>query len=937
MKISQKSEVRSQKSLLPCSLALLLSCSLLFAGDYGRIKGRVIDSETKVAVAGAAVEVEGTDYGATTEENGEYLIPAVPGGVQALTVSAMGYEPRRTSNVLVIVDQTISINFEVQSTTIMINKPVEAVATPTIVATQTASQHTFTTAQFDKIPVTSLAQIVSLQAGVVNEPSRGMHMRGGRPDEIAYYVDGVTTNDPQYGYQAARVNPDATAEVVVISGGFDAEYGEAMSGIVQVITKEGKEKPAGRIRYTTDEFMPGGLNYGYNQIEGSIGSSFKMGKQRLGFFVSPELRFIGDYNPRRYKLPHQNRNDYKLTGKVNYGLSGMKFTASGFLSREQFELQPNTPDDENNLGFKYNLDHYLSERSRLRTGDLSLDHMLASNLFYSVHLGYFYDQRTRAVRDLTREATERDYNKRFWEDYIFKAEDSVLARDSVIYDLRRFYDQQRNDVTLNPYGVNRLFYGVGDYRVFLTHWSQVVTLKGDLTYNVHKTHELKTGFEARLNDLARRYNSLPSDPNPFVDAFEYKPLNVAVYVQDRMDFEDLVLRPGLRLDYLDPEAYKKANPASVEDTSTVRAMPKYKLSPRLGVSFPITERSKFRFSYGQFFQTPAYQFLYDNISTDAFLRGNNIIGNPDLQAQQTVAYELGVETELSRLFSLDFTAYYKDIYNLLGVRYQSALPIGYFPYENKEYGNVRGFEIALAKSLSSYWSSDVSYSLSMARGTASYSTEWYYERYRYGIDPITGHEMEPPKRDYFLDFDERHSVKADLTLQFPRDFSVGILRDFQGTLLFTFGSGLPYSVRELKQGLNSGREIGEKFSARMPARYYLDTRLSKGIHLGPVALNLVLDITNLLDLQNVEWVYGFTGKPDDDGYAETFSPANWAGNVPITVTSGTYNGARDLNHDGFISAVEEYTAYKTAYKDFVNNPNNYGPPRQVRLGLNLEF
>jgi hypothetical protein len=225
----------------------------------------------------------------------------------------------------------------------------------------------------------------------------------------------------------------------------------------------------------------------------------------------------------------------------------------------------------------------------------------------------------------------------------------------------------------------------------------------------------------------------------------------------------------------------------------------------------------------------------------------------------------------------------------------------------------------------------------MARGTASYFSEWYYERYRYGIDPVTGHEMDPPKRDYFLDFDERHAVRADVSLQLPRDFSVAVMRDVQWTLLFSFGSGLPYSVRELKQGLNSGRVIGENFSARMPPRYSVDTRLSKGVHLGPLAVSLVLDITNLFDFQNVEWVYGFTGKANDDGYAAIFSPADWAGNVPITVASGTYSPCRDLDHNGYITPEEEYNAYKTAYKDFVDNPNNYGAPRQVRLGISVEF
>jgi hypothetical protein len=918
------------------ALAVLVLVVPVYAGDYGRIRGRVLDSETRGVVAGAAVEVDGTDYGATTEEDGTYEIPNVPGGVHSLTVSAMGYEPKRFSNVLVIVDQTISVNFDIQSTAILITRPVEAIAKATIVKTQTTTQRALTNTEFDKIPVASLAEIVGLQAGVVSEPSRGMHLRGGRPDEIAYYVDGASTTDPIYGYQAARINPEATAEVIVISGGFDAEYGEAMSGIVQVITKEGKEKTAGRFKYTTDQFMPAGAGFGYNQFEGSIGGALKLGKQRLGMFFSPELRLIGDYNPRKYRLPHQSRNDYKLTGKLNYSTGGVKLTWSGFLSREQYGLQTLTPDDENHLGFRYNMDHYLSDRSRVRKTDLALDQMISKDLFYSVRAGYFYDGRTRAVRDLEREAVERDFGKRFWEDYIFRAEDSVLARDSVIYDLRRFYDRQRNDVTLNPYGVNRLFYGVGDYRTFLAHWSSVGSLKGDVTYNLQKTHEFKVGFEARLNELARRYNSLPSDPNPFVDLYDVRPITGSAYVQDRMDFEDLVIRAGLRLDYLDPNAYYLKNYTDLQNDSVVRASTKFKVSPRLGVSFPVSDLTKFRFSYGHFFQTPAFRYLFETVNTH-ITRGNMIIGNPDLRAQQTVAYELGLETELSRLFAMDFTAYYKDIYDLIGTRFAPGVPTGYYPLTNDEYGNVRGFEITFNKVLDNYWSSRLSYSLSMARGTASYFSEWYSERYRYGIDPVTGREMDPPKRDYFLDFDERHAVRADVSLQFPRDFSVGVLRDVQWTMLFSFGSGLPYSVRELKQGLNSGRVIGEKFSARMPPRYSVDTRVVKGVHIGPVALNLVLDITNLFDFRNVEWVYGFTGRPDDDGYAAIFSPADWAGNVPITSTSSTYNPARDLDHNGFITPEEEYNAYKTAYKDFVNNPNNYGPPRQIRLGITVEF
>jgi hypothetical protein len=924
--------------LLLAAVVVLIWFGPARAGDYGRIKGRVVDAQTLQPVVGAAIEVEGTDFGATSDENGEYLVPAVPGGVQSLLASAVGFEPARVTSVLVIVDQTIAQNFKLKSTVIRITTPVEAKATRAITPTQTSTARAMTTAEFGKMPITSLAEIVSLQAGVVNEPSRGMHLRGGRPDEIAYYVDGVATNDPIYGYQAARVNPEATAEVIVISGGFDAEYGEAMSGVVQVITKEGREGISGRAKYTTDQFLPQAVNFGYNQIEASLGGGGKIGASRLGFFVSPEVRLIGDYSPRHYRLPHQDRNDMKLSTKLTFSVpSGTKLTASGFAAREQWEMQPNGPDDENYLGFKYNLDHFLSQRNRLTTADVALDHMFSKDFFLSLRVGYFHDQRVQAVRDLAREATERDFKTHFWQDYIFKAEDSVFANDSVIKYMQGYYNEQKNDNCLNPYGVNRLYYGTGDFRVFLANWSTVYTLKGDLTYNLKKTHEFKTGIEIRQNYLSRRYNSLPWASDPFYDLYDLKPRNAAAYIQDRIDLDDLVIRAGLRLDYLDPEAYYLRDYTDKEDTNHVQAALKYKLSPRLGVSFPFSEHTKFRFSYGHFFQTPAYRYLFETIS-EHIIRGNQIIGNPDLSAQQTVAYELGLETELSRVFSMDFTAYYKDIYDLIGARYQSGIPWGYYPLENEEYGNVRGFEITFTKNLSSLWSSHLAYSLSMARGTASYFTEWYYERYRYGIDPVTGREMEPPKRDYFLDFDERHNVRGDVSFEFPQDFTVGLLRDLRAALLLSYGSGLPYSVRELKQGLNSGRVLGEKFSARMPPRSSVDGRVSKAIRFGKLAINLVCDVTNLLNTENIEWVYGFTGKPDDDGYAATFSPANWAGNVPITVTSGSaYHPARDLDHDGYITPAEEYIAYKAAYKDFVNNPNNFGPPREVRLGLSLEF
>lgn len=931
--------------LITLCLLLIALCSLLYAGETGRIIGRIIDAESKTPLVGVNVIVEGTTLGAATDERGNYLLSNVPAGNQSVTASYIGYEPTRIKDVLVISDQTVTVNFNLRPTIIEVG-PVEITAErQLLIRTQASTQRVITTAEFDKLPVGTLGAIVNLSPGVVTSPAYGTHLRGGRPDEVVYFVDGISTTDPMYGYSAARVNPQATAEVLVISGGFDAEYGEAMSGIIQVVTKEGRENTAARLKHTTDAFLPKAVNFGYNRTEFSVGGPTFL--PQLRYFLSGEAFFTDDYEPRKYKLPHHDRQDYKLTSKITYTLpivAGLKLTADGFYARDQWNLYPYEREQSganNHIGFKYYLDHFLSRQERVRKGGIAANHMLSKNTFYTVRYGYFWDERVQAVRNLAKEESlGYTFGWKIWQDYQFKALDAVRDSADAIYYLAPYYSEQRNDVTNNPFGVSNLFYGKGDYRFFLLHGSTVHTLKADLTHNIGKIHELKTGLETRWSYLYRRYNSLPWDPNPFVDKYDYNPLNIATYLQNRMDFEDLVVRVGLRFDYLDPSVLKRANPNNIEDTTKVQALKKYKFSPRLAVSFPIGERTKFRFSYGHFFQTPPFRYLFENITDAAYRRGNMIIANPDLRAQQTVAYELGVEVLLTSMMSLDFTAYYKDIYDLVGVRFVKAVPLGYYPIVNEEYGNVRGVEIGFTKQLSNYWSSRLAYGLSMAKGTASYGYEWYYDRYAYGIDPISGEEMEPPKKDYALDFDERHSAKLDVGVDFPQDFIFIPARNLKATILFNYGSGLPYTPREreLRQGLNSGRPTAENNSARMPARFTADCKVSKGFVLTrKFKLNIVCDVTNLFNTKIVEWVYGYTGKPDDDGNADRYAPEQWANIPDVSLLSSMYHPARDLDSNGLISDFEEYVSNKMAWKDFVDNPMNYGSPRQIRFGIDFEF
>jgi len=220
------------KKVLGLLFVLLLGIAV--AGETGRIRGRVVDAKTGEPLIGANVLVEGTMLGAATDINGEYLISNVPAGNQTLIVSYVGYQTQRRSNVLVMVDQTIKEDFRLSPGTVEMGVVEVKGKREAIVRTDPTTSRYMTTDEFTKMPVATLADIVRLQAGVVTSPAYGQHLRGGRPDEVMYYVDGVATSDPLFGYQAARVNPEATAEVVVVSGGFDAEYGKRCPGLFKL-------------------------------------------------------------------------------------------------------------------------------------------------------------------------------------------------------------------------------------------------------------------------------------------------------------------------------------------------------------------------------------------------------------------------------------------------------------------------------------------------------------------------------------------------------------------------------------------------------------------------------------------------------------------------------------------------------------------------------
>ena len=939
------------------TLAVLIIAGIALAANTGTVNGRVTDRKTGEALIGASVIVDGTELGNATDLNGQYQIINIPPGRYNMTASYTGYNDQRVTDVLIIQDNVVTVDFKLAATVIDIGRTIEVTADKWRPVNRTAVsvERVITSEDFKRLPVTSLAELVGLQAGVTQSSGGGWtHIRGGRFDDVSYLVDGVAAQDALVGtlWSSPKPTTDALQSVVVITGGFDAEYGSAMSGIIKAVTKEGGSSTTGRVSYRTDDVFPAntGYNYGYNRLTFSLGGPTPVWK-RLRYFLSTEYYATDDDRGCRYRV-EAPRGEYALEGKLTLQMpqkffltqQGLKFTVDGYHSNYQWQSWGND--------YKYYPTGLYANRVRSYKANFTVNHLLSPTTVYEAKVGMFSTSLMRTVRNFHAEAADttgfwgalRKYG--IWDRYIFRAEDWVfnnwegLAKDSAVLQLYRSYwlspdgdtvyahPGKKNFASIyrltdNPWGVANLFYTEGDNRTWHYRATDQVLGKLDLTHTVSKIHEIKTGLDVTSYSLSIYENSLPWDLNPFWDAYNYKPLVVAGYLQDRADFEDLVVRAGIRLDYLESKANVRAFPESLgappKIADSLLPVPaKLRLAPRLGLSYPITERVKFRFSYGHFYKNPSFSNLYsyaDRTAAQLRSRGNVIVGNADMGAEKTIAYEIGFDSQLSDFFQFDVTAFYKDVFDLSGVRTVQALPQPYTMYYNVEYARIQGFEATVSKVLSQYWSSRLGYTFQIAKGTASTARDQY--------------QRETPRQlDYFLDQDVRHSFHGDLAFSFPSDFTFLPMRDFEVAGVFNYSTGTPYTPEDQK-----GNEIGMENSARMPNSYTLDGRISKDFTFAGMSLSLTCDITNALNSEIITNVHEATGKPDNTGRVIT----------PFEFTGGFlfgdyyYHPARDYDHDGFITRTEDYTSYLRAYNDANTPPTYYGPPRKIRLGLSMSF
>ena len=538
-------------------LLCLVSLQLSFAGTTGKIAGVIRDAETREPLPGANVTIEGTNMGDASDVNGAFSIIGVPPGEYTLVISMMGYSRTRFENVRVNIDMTTPVNVDMQPTVLEVGEEVTVVAErPIVQMDMTGSMASVGTEEIGALPVQSVGEVLELQAGVVN--AGGIHIRGGRSGEVAYWVDGVATTDVFSGANRANIENTAIQELQVISGTFNAEYGQAMSGIINIITKDGGPEYHGEFRgYVGDYFSTHDVyqvldradvivdslsgetrqdveksyplkdfNPIYN-VEASLNGPVPFTKDKLTFFVNARYYERDGYlYGRRWFLPVGLPGDSALAplnpgerfsglGKLAWRVvPGMKLTYSlnhaNWYSPRSFSRN-----------YKYVPDGVNRNKGLTTTHLLTLSHAVSSNTFYELKVNRLYTESRSYLYD---NPTARPY----WKIKVQVPGDS-LNPDGLIYDL----DPEHNkaDAALLD---SLQFLGLvspKDWYVDPNNWQGYVShdsakapasysffragnnlgrswrstaywiTKFDITSQINSTNQLKAGLELRLHEL----------------------------------------------------------------------------------------------------------------------------------------------------------------------------------------------------------------------------------------------------------------------------------------------------------------------------------------------------------------------------------------------------------------------------------------------------
>jgi len=946
-------------------LTLLLSVTAN-SQTTGSISGTVVD-ETNQPLLGAIVKVvEKQGLGAETDVNGDFTILNVDVGTYTLEITYVGYAPKKVPDIKISVDQRFKTGVlqmsKTEYVTEVIDINVERSGIPQEQTGRLISQE-----QIQNSGIRGINNLVAKTAGVVQDERGGqINIRGGRSSENLIIIDGVSTSNPLDGSSSATVPNSLLQEISVLTGGFGAEYGNALSGVINVTTKGGTDIYSGSMEAITDALAGDWIktrSQQYNVYNVSFGGPLiptKTLSKIINFYGSVERQYLGVRSPSWIAdkvfpnglIPNYHLDSWSYSGRLGINLSDLKnsvpinFRFGALITNQQGTRWLNGA----NFG-AWKTNSFRAPADEIKDRQLygRIIHNVSNQFFYELQVNYYQ----------TKNLLSDPFFKDKW--FAYGDTNSVPGLSN-----------QGTVLTSDPNYAGLFALSNRVYNLYQQTDVSYIGGKLDATWAMNSKkfgdHEVKFGGEfkkhtlrkiefnpARLSDnpldstgaLLYNPNDLWFGTNVLLNAYGYdivkdqwgnqilsaseinpkEPIVAGAYIRDKIDFGDFTVNAGLRMDYLDVATDVLKDPRnligadgeilSADDFEVSKA--NVTISPRLGFSFPVTDKTIFTAQFGRFVQMPPLNYLYINRQlftnvAKGSISLQNVYENPNLKPEKLTSYEVGIKQQVGDYVNFGVSAYYKETTDQIGAvnipQIPGKVPSPFGLYANSDFSTSRGLDFFLSMRRINRLAVDISYTLLYASGI--------------GSDPDSKFSLAnnpdgvQPSFVFPLDYDQRHTGSINFDYRFggetdvPKGFGGKILQNLGFNVLFSFNSGRPYTSRQLPLATfgDDGGATSTKNGTYRQWNIKLDAKLDKTFDVWKTRWNMYIYATNLLNTELVNTVYGSTGLPNDNGYLNT--------------ASGNQNATDPV--------------YNENWHDVMNGKiTNWGPPRQIRFGVKVNF
>lgn len=970
----------------------------LFAGTTGKIAGKVTDAQTGQPLPGVTVIIQGKSLGAATSLDGSYTILDIPPGTYNIRFSMVGYEKTTVEGVRVEIDLTSTVNVQMRPTAITTGEVVVTAEHPVVAKDVSSSVLNIQPQNVAALPVESVSDVLTLQAGI-QWSSSGIVVRGGGgslvggndplqsgANQTVYLVDGFNLNDDRWGNPWAAVSLSSADEIQVQTGGFNAEYGNVRSGIVNVITKDGdrsrysatvnysygppQQKHFGLSPYDPNSYFnrpytdPAvcwtGTNNGvwdantqenYPTFQGWNAVALKMlqsndttaltpaGAQRLWEW---QRRRTGDITAPDYTIDAGFGGPVPFIGQQ---LGNLRFYATYFGEQDMFVIPlSRAAYTDNHIELKLNSD--ITPNMKLTVIGLYGEDNSVSPYDWTVVPDGFLMRSQDEVAGLL--SSSNGMNILYMPDYyspssiyryVLGASLTHVLSPTTFYDLSIQFNQSRNNtfqaatrdtsaiyqpvpgyfVDESPYGYWGYSTGSIDGVMSMGGWmnlgrdqsvNSTTSLMFSITSQLDKYNQVKSGVQFYYNDDNINSGTYSPSMSTWTRSLIYhvSPYRLGAYAQDKLEFQGFIANLGARLDYYNPNtdyynlnAYSSLFSAGFGNLITrqapaEKATPDFYISPRLGISHPITEDSKLYFNYGHFVSVPSssYQFAIQRESNGEV----DYMANPDMGYEKTISYELGYEQNIFNMFLLHLAAYYKDISNQPGyVLYQNInSTVNYYQASNSNYADIRGFEATLSKVTGGWLRGFINYTYDVSSsgyfGETVYFQDINLEKAFLLLNPQQNKPVPQPYARANIEFVTPETFGPSMGGTNPLGgWSLSLIANWQAGAYNTYN---PASIP------------GVANNVQWVDYYNVDMRLAKNFHVFPIRggdFQLYMDITNVFNFKFLNTA----------GFVDSYDYQAYLASLRFPFETGIQKGNDRLG---------DYRPLGVAYDPLQPNPNN---------------